>query len=463
MLKFYNTLTRKKEVFKPIKDKKVGLYTCGPTVYWYAHIGNFRTYIFEDILRRVLEYNGYKVNHIMNITDVGHLTSNADTGEDKLEIGAKRERKTAKEIAEFYTRAFKNDLKRLNIQPPNFWAKASDYIKEQINLIRILEKKEFTYKIQDGVYFDTSKLKNYGKLAGLKKIKIKAGARVEMAVGKKNPTDFALWKLTPSGIKRQQEWNSPWGKGFPGWHTECVAMSIKYLGIPFDIHTGGIDHIPIHHTNEIAQAEAAFGKILANFWLHGEFLTFEGGKMAKSEGNILTIQELIDKGFSPLAYRYLCLTTHYRSKLSFSLESLEAAKIALENLYQKIIELKSDNQKKKFVSEKNKNYQEKFLDFINDDLNIPQALALTWNLLKDTEISPKYKYKILIDFDKIFGLNLNRVKETKIPNSVKELVELRKKYRSQNNWQKSDEVRKEIKNLGWWVEDTTEGPKLKKL
>ena len=340
MLKFYNTLSKKKKVFKPLKDKKVGLYTCGPTVYLYAHIGNLRTYIFEDILKRVLLYNGYKVKHIMNITDVGHLTSDADTGEDKIELKAKKERKTAWQIADFYTKAFKRDLKFLNIKEPDFWVKATKTIEGQIKLIKILEKKGFTYKISDGIYFDSSKLKTYGKLRGKQRIKIKPGARIEMVPGKKNPTDFALWKFTPPGIKRQMEWDSPWNRGFPGWHTECVVMSIKYLGIPFDIHCGGVDHILIHHTNEIAQGEAAFGKILAKYWLHGEFLVLKEGRMGKSEGNIVILEDLIKKGFNSLAYRYLCLGAHYRSKLTFSWEGLEASQNALDNLRQKILEIR---------------------------------------------------------------------------------------------------------------------------
>lgn len=340
VIKLYNTLSRKKEAFESLKDNEVGLYTCGPTVYWFAHIGNLRTYIFEDILKRVLEYNGHNVTHVMNITDVGHLTSDSDTGEDKMEIGAKRERKTVWEIADFYTRAFKKDLKSLNIKPPSIWAKATSNINEQIKFIQTLEKKGFTYKIADGVYFDTSKIKDYGKLCGSKKRELKAGSRVEVAAGKKNPADFALWKFSPPGIKRQMEWDSPWGLGFPGWHTECVVMAVKYLGAPFDIHCGGIDHIPIHHTNEIAQTEAVFGKNLANFWLHGEFLVLKEGRMGKSERNIITLSNLSEKGFYPLSYRYLCLTTHYRSKLTFSWKSLQSSQQALNNLYQKIREIK---------------------------------------------------------------------------------------------------------------------------
>jgi cysteinyl-tRNA synthetase len=463
MLKLYNTLTRKKEVFKPLKDKRVGLYTCGPTVYYFAHIGNLRTYIFEDVLKRVLEYNGYKVKHVMNITDVGHLTSDADTGEDKIERAAKKEKKSAWEIAKFYEKAFKRDLKLLNIKEPDIWVRATETIEDQINLIKILEKKRFTYRISDGIYFDSSKLKSYGRLWP-KKMEIKAGARIEMVPGKKNPTDFALWKFTLKGIKRQMEWNSPWGRGFPGWHTECVVMSKKFLGIPFDIHCGGVDHILIHHTNEIAQAEAAYGKILANYWLHGEFLLVEGKKMAKSLGNIYTLNDLIEKGFNPLAYRYLCLGANYRSKLNFTFDALKSAQNALENLYEKVRELKSKvkSQKSKVNSEV-RNYQKEFLKFINDDLDTPKALALMWDLIGANKIDDRQKYSLLLDFDRVFGLNLEKVKKTKIPKEIKELVEIREIHRKKGDFKKADEIRNKIKELGYWIEDTKEGPKIKKL
>ncbi|MCG2690006.1 cysteine--tRNA ligase, partial [Candidatus Parcubacteria bacterium] len=334
-LKLFNTLTRQKENFKPLdkKGQEVGLYTCGPTVYNFAHIGNLRSYLFEDVLKRVLLYNGFKVKHIMNITDVGHLTSDADTGEDKLEKGAKRENKSVWEIAGFYTKTFKKDLELLNIKEPSKWIKATDTIKEQIALIALLESKGYTYSIGDGVYFDTSKLKNYGVLWGNEKeVALEAGKRIEMVKGKKNPTDFALWKLSPKNEKRQMEWLSPWGVGFPGWHTECVVMAQKELGSPFDIHCGGIDHIQVHHTNEIAQSQGTFGNNLANFWLHGEFLDLKGQKMAKSTGGFITLTTLIEKGFNPLAYRYLCLQAHYRTKLNFSFEALTSAQNGLNNL-----------------------------------------------------------------------------------------------------------------------------------
>ena len=341
-LKLYNTLTRKKEIFKPLKDKQVGIYTCGPTVYWHQHIGNLRSYIFPDILKRVLSLDGFKVKHVMNITDVGHLTGDADEGEDKIEKAAAKEGKKAEDIANYYWQIFREDFKKLNITEPDIWTKATERIKEQIELIKKLEEKGYTYKTGDGIYFDTDKFKDYAKLAKLQKEGLRAGKRIEMR-DKKNKTDFALWKFSGEPGKRQQEWQSPWGLGFPGWHIECSAMSMKYLGDSFDIHTGGIDHIPVHHTNEIAQSEAATGKKFVNFWLHGAFLVFKGEKISKSKGGLYTIAELEEKGFSPLSFRYFALTAHYRASLNFSLENLEAAQNALENLKQIILELKNDN------------------------------------------------------------------------------------------------------------------------
>ena len=463
MIKIYNTLTRKKEVFTPLSKKEVRIYTCGPTVYWFAHLGNLRTYIFEDGLKRILKYNGYQVKHVMNITDVGHLTSDANTGQDKMELGAKREKKTVWEIAKFYTRAFKKDLKLLNIIEPNLWIRATKTIKDQINLIKVLEKKGFAYKIADGVYFNSSKLKSYGRLWP-KKMKLRAGARVEMALGKKNLTDFALWKLTPPGVKRQMEWSSPWGRGFPGWHTECVVMSIKHLGIPFDIHCGGTDHILIHHTNELAQAEAAYGKILANYWLHGEFLVKENERLGKSKGNIIILDDLIKKGFNPLSFRYLCLTAHYRSKLNFTWAGLKSSQKALENLYQKFRELRFERETKiKDSSKRKKEYQEKFLKFINDDLNFPRALGLLWKLVKDVKVSSKDKENLLLSFDKVLGLGLEKIKKIQIPQEIKKLVSRRERYRLQKKWQKADMIRKKIEKMGYWVEDTKKGPRIKKI
>ncbi len=457
MLKLYNTLIRQKEIFKPIKKKIVGLYTCGPTVYNFAHIGNLRTYIFEDILKRVLIYNGYQVKHVMNITDVGHLTSDADTGEDKIEKSAKKEGKTPQEITDFYTRAFKRNLKDLNILFPKLWPKATRHIKEQIELIKKLEKNGFVYKTNDGLYFDTSKLKNYGRLAKLDIEGLKAGARIDIKE-KKNPTDFALWKFSPQDKKRLQEWPSPWGPGFPGWHTECVVMGIKYLGIPFDIHCGGIDHVQIHHTNELAQAEAAYKKLLAHFWLHGEFLNLDKEKMAKSSGRFITLQTLIDKGSNPLAFRYLCLTTHWQSPLNFSWDSLESAQNALNNLYENIsIYLKPG----KVIKE----IKNKFLTAVNDNLDIPKALASTWDLIKEDKHSLTDKIATLVEFDKVFGLKLKEVEQAtrKIPAKIQKLITQREQLRKEKRWQEADKVREKMKNLGYKIEDTPQGTLVKKI
>lgn len=476
-IRLYNTLSRTKEVFKPIKNKQVGMYCCGPTVYWYAHLGNLRTYIFEDILRRVLEYNGYKVKHVMNFTDVGHLTSDEDTGNDKIEESAKKERKTAQEIANYYIAAFKRDAAALNIKPPTLYVRATDHIKEQIEIVKILEEKNFTYKIADGVYFDTSKLKDYGQLARLNLEGQKAGARVEVVQNKKNPADFAVWKFTPSGARRHQEWDSPWGRGFPGWHLECSAMARKYLGEQFDIHCGGIDHIPIHHTNEIAQSEIAYGKIPARFWLHGEFLLIDENKMAKSLGNLITVKKIAEK-FNPLAFRYLTLTAHYRSPLNLTWESMEASQIALNNLYEKMRELNSipsgkwrltklranldlASQKEKELFKKIRKYQEDFLEAINDDLDMPRAVSIFWQMVDNNEIPPGAKKELFLKFDRIFGFGFAHIKTVVVPPEIKKLVQQREQLRQSQDWEKADKIRRKIERAGWIVEDTPEGPKTK--
>ena len=401
----------------------------------------------------------------MNITDVGHLTDDADAGVDKMEKGALREGKTAWDIALFYTGAFESDLKVLNILPPDIWCKATDHIKEQIKLIKKLERKGFTYQTSDGVYFDTSKLSDYGKLANLKNQKLKAGARVEMGE-KKNPTDFALWKFSPKDKTRQMEWKSPWGLGFPGWHIECSAMSEKYLGKTFDIHSGGIDHIPVHHTNEIAQSEGANGKPLANYWMHGEFLLVNNGKMAKSDDNFLTIQTLKDKNISPLAYRYFLLQAHYKKQLDFSFEALEAAEVGLNNLYNKARQLK--NSTTVIPTEVEGSLKNKFDTFINGDLNIPNALALVWEAIKKKEID----FKTLLKFDEVLGLDIkNNLKEKKdlsageagTPEEIQKIADEREKARQNKDWEKSDKLRDKLKKLGYKVEDTGNSQKITKI
>ncbi|MFZ5559354.1 MAG: cysteine--tRNA ligase [Patescibacteria group bacterium] len=455
-LKLYNTLTRKKEIFKPIKDRKVGIYTCGPTVYSYQHIGNLRAYIFADTLKKVLLYNGYKVKHVMNITDVGHLTSDADTGEDKIEKAARKEHKTAQEITNYYWRIFRDDFKKLNIIEPDIWCKATEHIKEQIELIKKLEKNGYTYKTNDGIYFDTLKLKNYGALAQLKKQKLQAGKRIELGE-KKNITDFALWKFSDKPGVRQQEWNSPWGIGFPGWHIECSAMSMKYLGEHFDIHTGGIDHIPIHHTNEIAQNQGATGHKVVNFWLHGNFLTSKGEKVSKSTGGLYTISELEEMGFKPLAYKYLIFSAHYRAPLEFSLKSLEKA----QEGYKRLKNIISEN-KDKMIDIK---YLTEFKNAINDDLDMPKALSIVWQMIRNKKPARNAsKLSCVADeVDKVFGLDLLKKEEIEISAEIKKLVAEREKFRKQKDFKKADQIRKKIKSLGYWVEDTAKGPKIKKI
>jgi cysteinyl-tRNA synthetase len=460
-LKLYNTLTRKKEEFKPIKGKNVGFYACGPTVYWYQHIGNLRTYIFEDILKRVLKYDGFKVKQIMNVTDVGHLTSDRDEGEDKMEKAASKEGKKASDIADYYLKNFKDDFKKLNISEPDRWTKATEHIKEQIELVKTLEKKGYTYKTSDGIYFDTSKVKNYGKLALLDIEGLEAGKRVGLGE-KKNKTDFALWKFSEEPGKRQQEWESPWGVGFPGWHIECSAMSSKYLGKQFDIHTGGIDHIPIHHTNEIAQSESAFGKSpWVKYWVHGAFLTNkEGEKISKSKGGLFTVSELEEKGFDPLVYRYFNLATHYRKRLIFSLKNLEASKNAYERLKNIVGEIKEDTSKGK--SEKiSDTYLKKFEDAINNDLNMPEALQILWKLVREEKAGGKIK--IIKKMDEVFGLDLLKKEKVSVSAEVKKLVSEREKARKEKNWKKSDDLRDKIKKLGYGVEDGEGKAKIVKL
>ncbi len=444
--KLYNTLSKNKEVFTPINEPQVGLYTCGPTVYNYAHLGNLRTYVFEDLLKRILRYNGFEVKHVMNITDVGHLTGDMDMGEDKLELGAKREGKTAWEIAEFYTTAFKKDLHDLNIIEPDVWCKATEHINEQVYLISELEAKGFTYTISDGVYFDTSKVKEYNKLSHLPLEDLKEGARVEKNTEKKNPTDFALWKFSPAGVERQMEWPSPWGVGFPGWHVECSAMSLKYLGGMLDIHCGGIDHINIHHTNEIAQSESATGIKFFNYWLHGAFLNIAGGKkMAKSEGNFLTVENaLLKKNINPLVYRYSCLAVHYRKPMEYNDETMAGAQNSLEHIYHQVSDLGLEK------SEINQEFKDKFISAINDDLNTPQALAIVQELLK-SKLSPSEKLATVLDFDLVLGLNLGKLSD--IPADVIELANDRKIAKINKDWARADELRGKIEARGFDVKD----------
>lgn len=454
-IQLFDTYTREVREFQPQKPGKVGLYTCGPTVYNYAHLGNLRTYIFEDLLRRMFEFNGYEVEHVMNITDVGHLVSDADTGEDKMEKGSRRTGKTAWEIAEFYTAEFRKDLARLMIFEPTIWCRATDHITEQIDFIRCIEEKGFTYRTSDGIYFDTDKLPSYGYLGRLDIEGLQAGARIDMGE-KHNPTDFALWKFSPAGEKRQMEWLSPWGVGFPGWHIECSAMSAKYLGTYFDIHCGGEDHITVHHTNEIAQTEACYGTRLANFWLHGYFLQLDDSvRMSKSSGDFLRVESLVEMGYDPLAYRMFCLNASYRQKLNFSMDGLDAAAKSLDRLRAITLELGDPGT----VDE---GYIERFTEMINDDLNMPRAIALTWELVR-SDLPQDVRKATLLKFDTVLGLDLANWKPQleEAPAEVLELMSRRQQARAEKRWQDADALREQITAAGWELMDTPDGPKLK--
>ena len=464
-LTLYNTLTRKKEEFKPIRKDEVGLYTCGLTVYNYAHIGNLRTYIFEDILKRVLLYDGYKVTHVMNITDIGHLTSDADTGEDKMVKEAKKEGKTVWEIAGHYTTAFENDLAQLNIIQPDHHVKATAHIQQMIDLIKRLEEKGFTYIADGNVYFDISKFPEYGKLGRINIESLKAGARIEVDSAKKNPFDFVLWFTKSKFDDQEMKWDSPWGRGYPGWHVECSAISMCYLGETFDIHCGGIDHIPVHHTNEIAQSEAATGKKWVNYWLHAEFLIMNEEKMSKSKGGFLTLSKLEEMGYSPMVYRYFCLGAHYRQPLTFSDEAIETAKSAYNRLINIIIDIKKNCAESKPNLEFVNKMKQLFSKKINNDLNMPEALAVLWQVLRTDEIGYLEKYDLILEFDRIFGLNLDRVEQVLEDEAqqkvdvqlVEKLIKEREDARKSKNWAKSDEIRDKLSEMGVEVRDSSGG------
>jgi cysteinyl-tRNA synthetase len=464
-MKLYNTLTRKVEEFKPLEGNKVGIYICGPTVYDYAHIGHARTYVNSDVLVRVLRWLDYEVKVVMNITDVGHLTDDADMGEDKLEKAAKEEKKTAREIAEFYTRDFWQMVEMMGVKKPETVCKATEYIKEMIELIKKLEDKGMTYKTSDGIYFDTSKFKDYGQLAKLDVKGLKEGIRVEKNPEKKNPIDFALWKFSPKDEQRQMEWPSPWGTGFPGWHIECSAMSMKHLGESFEIHTGGEDHITIHHPNEIAQSEAVTGKPFVKYWFHSRFIKVEGEKMSKSLGNFIRVVDLKKKGYEPLALRYLYLTSHYRTTMNFTEKSLKAAVETYSKLRSMVSEWQRAKARTKLSEEKLKKVQElsaKFKTAVENDLAMPEALAVMWQMVK-SNIPEQDKWELISDWDQVLGLGLSQIKKEKlvIPTEVKELVAKREKLRQEKKWEETDRLRQEIEAKGFMVEDTEVGSVVK--
>lgn len=473
-LKLFNTLSGKKEVFVSLTPGEVSMYNCGPTVYDYQHIGNLRPYVFADILKRTLVYSGYRVAQVINITDVGHLTGDnegdADTGEDKVEAGSRKAGISARELSERITTAWQEDLQRLNINTQEIvFTRATDYIREQIALAQTLDEKGYAYKTDDGLYFDTEKFKDYGNLGNINLEHLQAGARVEMG-GKHHPTDFALWKFSRPEDQRQQEWDSPWGKGFPGWHLECTAMIFAQLGKQIDIHTGGIDHIPVHHNNEIAQAEAVTGKQYVKYWLHNAFITIDHQKISKSMGNTVRLAQLMDRGFLALSYRYWLLTGHYRSPLNFTWEALEGAQTAYKRLLKMFVEeLGTTN------GATAESYRTRFRELIHDDLDTPQVIALMWELVKNPDVSKPDKRATLLEFDNMLGLGLiegneriksmlegtaKRIAVSEAPENIQKLVEEREEAREAKDWQKADELRDSIAQEGFTIIDSKEGPEL---
>ena len=456
---FYNTLTKKKEPFQPIEKGKVKIYSCGPTVYKNATIGNMRTNLFQDTLRRVLRYNGYEIKHVMNITDVGHLVSDGDEGEDKMLKSAREEHKTPLEIAEHYTKLFFKDLERLNIETPEIICKATDHIKEMLEMVQKIMEKGYAYETSTAIYFDVSKLDEYGILSGINLREQKAGARVEIDPEKRNPYDFALWIKAPEN--HLMKWDSPWGPSYPGWHIECSAMSTKYLGEVFDIHTGGIDLIPTHHENEIAQSKGACGKIPAHYWMHGEYLLINGGKMSKSLGNVYLVDDIVNRGYEPLVYRLFNFSCHYKGKLNFTWEGMDSAAVSLNRLregYQKHMAGTED------VSDETiKDLENRFHQAINDDLNMPLAMSVVWEAVKYPEKSKKIA-KLLEKMDTVLGIKITEKKEQKdIPQEVLELVEQRKQARADKNWTESDRLRDLIKEKGYSVKDTKDGMEITEI
>ena len=463
-VQLYNTLTRTKEEFKPLEGNTVRMYSCGPTVYSFAHIGNFRAYVFMDTLRRVLQYNGYNLKHVMNITDVGHLESDADEGEDKMEKAARKENKDPYEIANFYTHKFFIDMARLNIEKPEIIAKATEHIQEMLEFVQGLIKNGYAYETSKGIYFDISKLDKYPVLSNRKLDEQIAGARVDIDTEKRNPYDFALWIKAPEN--HIMKWESPWGLSYPGWHIECSAMGRKYLGDEFDIHTGGVDHIPTHHENEIAQSKGCTGHIPAKRWMHVEFLQVDGGKMSKSLGNTYTLDQLQEKGIEPLAYKMFCYTAHYRTKLNFTFEGALSTQKALNRLREGYLtHLQNDE---KVEETEIKEYKQRFLDAVNDDLNMPLAMGVVWEVVRNNKKSKQFA-DLLLEFDKILGLDLENSKKyleeqekVELPEEIKELVEQRKIARENKNWAESDRIRDLLKEKGYTVKDTKEGQIIEK-
>lgn len=451
----FNTLGRSKTAFSPLVAGKVGLYTCGLTVYGRGHIGNFRAFIMADLLRRMFEANQYAVTHVINITDVGHLVGDLDGGAEKLQMMSEKTGESAWDIAAKFTALYFDDAKKFNLLTPSVSPKATDHIAEQIAMIEAIEKNGYTYVIADGVYFDTSKLESYGQLSGQSLEEKEAGARVEIG-DKKHATDFALWKFSPDGVQRHMIWDSPWGKGFPGWHIECSAMSEKYLGVPFDVHTGGIDHIAVHHENEIAQTLAARNRLEANFWIHNEFLQIDGGKMSKSLNNVYTLDDLVEHKIHPLSFRLFILGAHYRTPQNFTWEAVGASHTALGNIRSAVRDLPKP-------SEADEESMSKFMERINDDLDTPGALAIFYGVLNDGAMEKSIKAATLLAMDEVLGLALEDVvaRPLIVPDAITKIADERSKARETKDWKKSDELRDEIAKLGYIVEDGAAGQKVK--
>lgn len=456
MLALFNTLSRKVEPFKPINEGVVKLYACGPTVYNFAHIGNLRTYIFEDILRRTLEQNHFKVEHVMNITDVGHLESDADAGDDKMALASKREAKSPWEIAKFYEEAFFKDIAALHIKNPTLICRATEHIKEMQDFVRVLEEKGYTYTVDGNVYFRIDKFPTYADFSRRKLEDLMEGARVEVDPRKENPLDFVLWFSNSKFPNQIMKWDSPWGVGFPGWHIECSAMASKYLGDHFDIHCGGIDHISIHHTNEIAQSEAHFGHKWVNVWMHGEFLVLQKEKMSKSTGKFLTLTSLTDMGYDPLHYRYLCFGAHYRSQLFFSFEALDGARNAFESLRNRILSYRLNPEKPKNQARKNE-LRNAFFSAMNNDLDTPVALSVVWETLKDQAISSTEKLELMLEFDQILGFGVDQFKAPVLSEESMAIVRERERARQNKEWAKADAMRDQLLKEGICIKDTKEG------
>ncbi len=463
----YNTMSRTVEEFQPVSDKVVGMYCCGPTVYNYAHIGNLRTYIFEDTLKRVLRHAGYKVKHVMNITDVGHLTGDGDDGEDKMAKSARESGKSVWDIAKFYTDAFFKDYDSLNNIRPDVVCPATKHIDQMIKLIQRLEAGGHTYVAGGNVYFSIDTFPEYGKLAKLNLDELKSGARIDIDSNKRNPKDFVLWFTNSKFGEQAMMWDSPWGRGYPGWHIECSAMSMYYLGEQFDIHCGGIDAIPVHHTNEIAQSEAATGKRWVKYWMHGEFLLSDKGKMSKSSGEFLTLSVLTNKGYHPLDYRYFCLGATYRTQLQFSYQGMDGAKAARQGLVERIASLGDAVSEASALNEKTRSYMDQFDGFVCNDLGTARALSVLWTMLKDDGISNSDKRFAVNYMDQVLGLGLDAVKAKQddgsdIPDDVKKLVELRTQAKKNKDWAAADLYRKQIDEMGYLLKDTPTGPSLQK-